>query len=339
MIRHYISSILYVGASFVFSAVFSTTLAEDDAYYHNQIRKALSHGLQLNFGFGDYDFAQIRRPKNSLPELQVDPVLEASAKAHAQHCVFAHSSTGYGENLFASSGVASVERAVNSWSREIGFYDYDSGACAAGQMCGHYTQVIWENTTKVGCATQICSPLLDAFGQPLFSATLVVCQYNPPGNFIGTRPYRAGDEPNLEDLSAIKSNTVTSSARFLGGAWKQGELTTANTFHISDHIHVGFRVQVVDTEDDSQERPLYVAAQVNDEWFMRDALGQWLPWKSGVLHDLVSIGTRKLESSEVVTVIDDLTNLAGVFNVYVAYQQASGVFVYNKYPLSFTVYR
>lgn len=46
--------------------------------------------------------------------------------------------------------------AVASWISEKANYNYanDDGngaGCASGQTCGHYTQVIWKNTTMVGC--------------------------------------------------------------------------------------------------------------------------------------------------------------------------------------------
>ena len=45
-------------------------------------------------------------------------------------------------------------------------------------VVGHYTQVIWKNTTAVGCA-------LSSNGKTDF----LVCRYSPPGNIIGQNPY------------------------------------------------------------------------------------------------------------------------------------------------------
>ena len=45
-------------------------------------------------------------------------------------------------------------------------------------MCGHYTQIVWETTQKVGCAKIQC----DGFD-------LWVCNYDPPGNWVGEKPY------------------------------------------------------------------------------------------------------------------------------------------------------
>lgn len=46
----------------------------------------------------------------------------------------------------------------------------------------HFTQVVWESTTELGCA--ISSPCDDIFPDR-GPATLVVCLYNPPGNVVG----------------------------------------------------------------------------------------------------------------------------------------------------------
>ena len=48
-------------------------------------------------------------------------------------------------------------------------------------MCGHYTQVVWRNTTKIGCAIYTC---------PGFQyGSTVVCDYGPGGNIGGQSPY------------------------------------------------------------------------------------------------------------------------------------------------------
>jgi uncharacterized protein YkwD len=47
---------------------------------------------------------------------------------------------------------------------------------------GHYTQMVWRNTQEVGCGT---AP--PGAGGPTWST--LVCQYNPPGNYIGQAPY------------------------------------------------------------------------------------------------------------------------------------------------------
>jgi len=58
--------------------------------------------------------------------------------------------------------------------------------------CGHYTQIVWDTTTQVGCAIQACPA---GIGSPPPGVTTawsyVVCDYSPPGNIVGLRPYAA----------------------------------------------------------------------------------------------------------------------------------------------------
>jgi pathogenesis-related protein 1 len=84
----------------------------------------------------------------------------------------------YGENLFEIRGTtASPSMVVDAWAGEAPNYDYKSNRCRRG-MCGHYTQVIWASTQQVGCAVARNR-----------SREVWVCNYDPPGNWVGQRPY------------------------------------------------------------------------------------------------------------------------------------------------------
>lgn len=131
--------------------------------------------------------------------LSYSPELEASAQAWADilkqinHCQMRHSSPEgrYGENLYWASAMVwtdgrrelqkvSSEQAVDSWSSEKRDYDYEKNSCKPGKMCGHYTQMVWRASTKVGCAIAVCD---DSQEQ------VWVCQYQPAGNLVGSKPY------------------------------------------------------------------------------------------------------------------------------------------------------
>jgi pathogenesis-related protein 1 len=89
-----------------------------------------------------------------------------------------------GENIYASTaapGAVTGPQAVAAWASEAADYDYASNTCAAGQVCGHYTQVVWRSTTRVGCAKQDCPALT--------YRTNVICDYAPGGNVSGQKPY------------------------------------------------------------------------------------------------------------------------------------------------------
>jgi hypothetical protein len=120
-----------------------------------------------------------------------DPSVAATAAAYAARCVFQHSGTaGLGENLaaYAPSGGHTGQDAVDSWASEKANYDYASNTCAANQVCGHYTQVVWRNSTNLGCGVQACNTN-SPFGASFPNWEIWVCNYLPPGNFVGQRPY------------------------------------------------------------------------------------------------------------------------------------------------------
>lgn len=100
------------------------------------------------------------------------------AKTLANNCIFEHSNTNYGENLFmGTKGYYTPIDGVKAWWNEKKYYDYKKNS-GHGNVVGHYTQIIWRNTREVGCGQSI------GCGNIFF-----VCNYNPAGNIIGQRPY------------------------------------------------------------------------------------------------------------------------------------------------------
>ncbi|KAL9660208.1 hypothetical protein QQ045_025020 [Rhodiola kirilowii] len=101
------------------------------------------------------------------------------ANSHRVDCKMVHSKGPYGENLAWSSGDMSIPAAVKLWVDEKKFYDYNSNSCIGGKTCGHYTQVVWRSSKRLGCAKVRCST----------GGTFITCNYDPPGNWNGQRPY------------------------------------------------------------------------------------------------------------------------------------------------------
>jgi len=90
-----------------------------------------------------------------------------------------------GENLFelqgTGSGVAaSPAQVVADWATEARDYDYAANSCR--DVCGHYTQLVWRETKSLGCAVA-------RGGGGAGWREVWVCEYDPPGNWQGRRPW------------------------------------------------------------------------------------------------------------------------------------------------------
>lgn len=124
-------------------------------------------------------------PAVSLPSLTWSETVAASAQSWADGCKFVHnSSTSYGENIYATTSSMTPAEVVAEWVKEKANYSYSSNTCSSS--CGHYTQVVWRDSQRLGCAVKNCTT-----GSPFGSGSwqFWVCNYDPPGNLNGARPY------------------------------------------------------------------------------------------------------------------------------------------------------
>ncbi len=131
-----------------------------------------------------------------LPDLTWSDELASIAQRHADEladagCRLVHSSNGFGENLAWYAGrTATPEEVVRAWASERECYTFGTfmgtddctSACDDSGGCGHYTQLVWRNTSLVGCGVADCG---EGFGHE----EVWVCNYDPPGNFVGRKPY------------------------------------------------------------------------------------------------------------------------------------------------------
>jgi uncharacterized protein YkwD len=120
----------------------------------------------------------------AIPPLVWSSDLAAVAQSWADGCKFGHSGGAYGENIYATSGTATPNDVVAAWIAESAQYDYAANACSG--ICGHYTQVVWRASARLGCGVANCSS-----GSPFGGGAwqLWVCNYDPPGNYVGEKPY------------------------------------------------------------------------------------------------------------------------------------------------------
>lgn len=134
----------------------------------------------------------LERARLGIAPLAWDNRLVASAQRWADHLAasgqFEHAPTEnrwapQGENLWAGTrGYFSPEAMVDAWVREKRHFQQGSfpNNSRTGNVedVGHYTQLVWRETGRVGCARAASA-----------SEDILVCRYLHAGNYIGERPF------------------------------------------------------------------------------------------------------------------------------------------------------
>ena len=123
----------------------------------------------------------------NVPPLMWDPQLAAAAASYGPELArlgyLRHSPRasrpGQRENLWMGThGAYSPEQMVGSWIEEKRAFRpgvFPSVSRTGSWMdVSHYTQLIWKDTTRVGCAVQ-----------PAGGWDYLICRYSPPGNLDG----------------------------------------------------------------------------------------------------------------------------------------------------------
>ncbi|CAH8595066.1 unnamed protein product [Schistosoma intercalatum] len=168
--------LIYIKVNIVFSQPNDPQL-QKLLQYHNDLRRNLT---ECKF--------EGQPPAKYLPDLKWDNELASKAKDLANECYFHHNDVNLphkweyvGQNI---AGYQTVEQAFDAWKDEYKQYSYYSMSCYG--VCGHYTQLVWQNTTHVGCGITNCT---GNYGFPY--GLSVVCNYGPGGNYEGRYPYEA----------------------------------------------------------------------------------------------------------------------------------------------------
>ena len=96
-----------------------------------------------------------------------------------QHRSSAQNTKGYGENIGMGYSGYNALSASKAWYSEISQFQNVVLDQNNWYKAGHYSQMVWRNTTHLGIGVAKCSN----------GATIVVGNYNPPGNYMGQKAY------------------------------------------------------------------------------------------------------------------------------------------------------
>jgi uncharacterized protein YkwD len=130
------------------------------------------------------------RDEVKVPRLSWDATLAADAQAYADklaaqdnqsipHDTAELSRLNENENLAWSFGTPPAQFAVDSWYGEKAKFDASATKTVFDPAWGHYSQMVWSTTTKIGCGLAT-----NGAGH-----NFVSCRYSPPGNRTGQLPY------------------------------------------------------------------------------------------------------------------------------------------------------
>ncbi|XP_042317411.1 peptidase inhibitor 16 [Sceloporus undulatus] len=257
---------------------------------------------------------KVSPPAADMRKMNWDPELETFAKDYATKCIWEHNKERgrRGENLFAMSGDLEVKTIVESWYNEYQYYNMTTLTCEEGQMCGHYTQVVWANSERVGCGTVFCETLEVLNDTDMH---LVVCNYEPPGNVKGHKPYKEGEpcsmcpegysckdsplcEPSAdeEETTASPEPSEPEPTATLSDSAAPQDITTGSAPDISESTQIGIEIgsETPMAEGPTASPTLHLDHRASPE-LQRDSDGT-VPSlvTTGLLEDLtVSPGTLK----------------------------------------------
>ncbi len=125
------------------------------------------------------------RAQHHAAKLNWDDELASYAERYASKCVFQHSGGPYGENLAAGFPTASA--AISRWYKENEEYSYYHPGFS--KTTGHFTQLVWRSTKRVGYGFVSCN------GKNGTPGNYLVCEYSPAGNVVNNGYFKANVLP------------------------------------------------------------------------------------------------------------------------------------------------
>jgi len=160
---------------------------------HNRVRNHVARGHEKR--------GKAKQPSaTNMLEMFWDNELAQMAQNWADQCKIAHDCRkcrqverfNTGQNLYMSKKTnldtePDWDAAIRSWYNEVTlFLPNMINPFRFEKTIGHYTQVVWAVTDKVGCGYSV-------YKDGKFTVKLYVCDYGPVGNTAKAAMYEAGD--------------------------------------------------------------------------------------------------------------------------------------------------
>ncbi|VVD01863.1 unnamed protein product [Leptidea sinapis] len=222
---------------------------------HNRLRQSVALGQVSS-----------QPPAANMMEMVWDDELAATAQRWADQCTPAHDRAAQrdvgrfpvGQNLAATwttrppSGPSDSEpdfmKQINAWFDEVRIYGFKP--INGGHGTGHYSQLVWGETSQVGCGYTF-------YYDPSRGYTkLYVCNYGPGGNVIGSNPYEKG-RPSCSTFGLSESRKYSAAG-----------FTATSSYQVANNLNNnGFISNVIpDSTGDTQAFNYHFYNQYDNEY-------------------------------------------------------------------------
>ena len=148
------------------------------------------------------------RAQHQVSALTREAAIEAVAQNYSNYLVtinsLKHSSNKYlgkslGENLYWGPKYSNIGTStVDTWYSEVSNYNFSNPGYKSG--IGHFTQIVWKGSTKLGCGVGCGSN----------NYCFVTCNYYPAGNYLGQ--FESNVFPKIEDSTSPDTTSPDTTA-------------------------------------------------------------------------------------------------------------------------------
>nr|ALA23463.1 cap-28 [Haemonchus contortus] len=152
---------------------------------HNEYRSQVARGLAKDRLGGTAPTA------GKMARMSYDCKIEESMMRWLNQCKWGHSRGENGENMFMSTDtrmnkVNAADQSTKGWFSELETKGVGKENKLTMQVfnrgVGHYTQMVWQSSKKLGCGVKVCNNFV-----------LAGCQYQRRGNLLGANIYDKGN--------------------------------------------------------------------------------------------------------------------------------------------------